>query len=71
MQAVMYGPLVLAGRFDPVSKEQSFIGMGPKGRSEEGARDYSGLFASHCMGRSRPASTAYVSRRWAARNHFR
>src|SRR5579872_4890284 len=30
VQAVMYGPLVLAGRFDDVSKEMSFSGMGPK-----------------------------------------
>ncbi len=30
LQAVMYGPLVLAGRFDDVSKEMSFSGMGPK-----------------------------------------
>jgi DUF1680 family protein len=35
VQAVMYGPLVLAGRFDPVSKEQSFIGMGPKGDAKK------------------------------------
>ena len=30
VQAVMYGPLVLAGRFDSVSSEMSFSGMGPK-----------------------------------------
>ena len=30
VQAVMYGPLVLAGRFDDVSTEMSFSGMGPK-----------------------------------------
>jgi len=30
IQAAMYGPLVLAGRFETVSKELSFSGMGPK-----------------------------------------
>jgi hypothetical protein len=30
VQAVMYGPLVLAGRLDAVTKEMSFSGMGPK-----------------------------------------
>jgi len=30
IQAAMYGPLVLAGRFETVSKERSFSGMGPK-----------------------------------------
>jgi DUF1680 family protein len=30
IQAAMYGPLVLAGRFEPVSREMSFIGPGPK-----------------------------------------
>ena len=30
IQTAMYGPLVLAGRFDAVSKELSFSGMGPK-----------------------------------------
>jgi|tagenome__1003787_1003787.scaffolds.fasta_scaffold20990088_13 DUF1680 family protein len=35
VQAAMYGPLVLAGRFDPVSREQSFIGMGPKGDAKK------------------------------------
>ena len=30
IQAAMYGPLVLAGRFDPVSKDLSFVGYGPK-----------------------------------------
>ncbi|HEY1678783.1 MAG TPA: beta-L-arabinofuranosidase domain-containing protein [Candidatus Sulfotelmatobacter sp.] len=31
MQAVMYGPLVLAGRFDAVSKDQTYGTMGPRG----------------------------------------
>jgi DUF1680 family protein len=31
MQAVMYGPLVLAGRFEPVSKDQTYGTMGPRG----------------------------------------
>ncbi|MGH9493869.1 MAG: beta-L-arabinofuranosidase domain-containing protein [Candidatus Sulfotelmatobacter sp.] len=31
MQAVMYGPLVLAGRFDAVSKDQSYGTYGPRG----------------------------------------
>jgi uncharacterized protein len=35
VQAVRYGPLVLAGRFDRVSKEQSFAGMGPKGERKK------------------------------------
>ncbi len=30
IQAAMYGPLVLAGRFEPVTREMSFIGPGPK-----------------------------------------
>ena len=30
VQAAMYGPLVLAGRFEPVSKEMSLSGPGPK-----------------------------------------
>jgi len=30
LQAVMYGPLVLAGRFDEVAKEKRFGDMGPK-----------------------------------------
>jgi hypothetical protein len=28
---VMYGPLVLAGRFEPVSKDQTYGTMGPRG----------------------------------------
>ena len=31
VQAMMYGPLVLAGRFEPVSKEQMYAGLGPRG----------------------------------------
>jgi hypothetical protein len=31
MQAVMYGPLVLAGRFDAVNKDQSYGTYGPRG----------------------------------------
>jgi len=34
IQAVMYGPLVLAGRFEPVTPEMSFIGYGPKSGKE-------------------------------------
>jgi len=34
IQAVMYGPLVLAGRFEPVTKEMSFVGYGPKSGKE-------------------------------------
>lgn len=34
IQAVMYGPLVLAGRFEPVTQEMSFIGYGPKSGKE-------------------------------------
>jgi len=30
MQAAMYGPLVLAGRFDAVTKDMSYSGYGPK-----------------------------------------
>ena len=30
LQAVMYGPLVLAGRFDEIAKEKRFGDMGPK-----------------------------------------
>jgi DUF1680 family protein len=30
IQAAMYGPLVLAGRFDPVTKDMTYSGMGPK-----------------------------------------
>ena len=35
VQAAMYGPLVLAGRFESVSKEMSFIGMGPKREQQQ------------------------------------
>jgi len=31
IQAVMYGPLVLAGRFEPVSREMKFGEYGPRG----------------------------------------
>jgi uncharacterized protein len=31
VQAAMYGPLVLAGRFDPVTRDQTYIGSSPKG----------------------------------------
>jgi DUF1680 family protein len=31
LQAVMYGPLVLAGRFDAVSREMQYEGYGPRG----------------------------------------
>ena len=31
MQAVMYGPLVLAGRFDAVGKDQTYGTYGPRG----------------------------------------
>ncbi|MFZ0730832.1 MAG: beta-L-arabinofuranosidase domain-containing protein [Candidatus Sulfotelmatobacter sp.] len=34
VQAVMYGPLVLAGRFEPVTAEMSFVGYGPKSGAE-------------------------------------
>ncbi len=30
IQAAMYGPLVLAGRFEPVTKDMTYIGSGPK-----------------------------------------
>ena len=30
IQAAMYGPLVLAGRFEPVTKDMTYIGPGPK-----------------------------------------
>ena len=35
MQAVMYGPLVLAGRFDAVSQNQTYGTMGPRGEQNK------------------------------------
>ncbi|HLZ42313.1 MAG TPA: beta-L-arabinofuranosidase domain-containing protein [Candidatus Sulfotelmatobacter sp.] len=39
MQAAMYGPLVLAGRFEPVTQEMSFSGMGPKSGTQSKVPD--------------------------------
>lgn len=39
VQAVMYGPLVLAGQFEPVTKEMSFEGPGPKTGQQEMVAD--------------------------------
>ena len=39
MQAAMYGPLVLAGRFDAVTKEMTYSGMGPKSEAKSKVPD--------------------------------
>jgi len=39
IQAAMYGPLVLAGKFDPVAKEMSYSGMGPKAEAQSKVPD--------------------------------
>jgi len=39
IQAAMYGPLVLAGRFDAVTKEMSFSGYGPKSGTQSKVPD--------------------------------
>lgn len=39
IQAAMYGPLVLAGRFDTVTKEMTFSGYGPKSGTQSKVPD--------------------------------
>ena len=39
VQAAMYGPLVLAGRFEPVSREMTFSGYGPKSGTQSKVPD--------------------------------
>jgi uncharacterized protein len=39
MQAAMYGPLVLAGRFDAVTKDMTYTGMGPKSEAQSKVPD--------------------------------
>ncbi len=71
VQAVMYGPLVLAGRFEPVSEGTVVHRDGAEGRCEEGARDYSGLFASRQHGSSPTRISRSRFARWGSPSHSR
>jgi len=66
IQAMMYGPLVLAGRFEPVTNEMTYSGdYQPKPTdSSQGAGHCGRLCPSHRLGRTRRQAAANLSSRW-------